>query len=69
MIEPNARYELYERRVCEPDQEQDWLRAEQDEQTDCCRQQALPPTTPLGQHREGVVGVMAMLQRLFGGAF
>lgn len=33
MIEPNAHYELFERRGREPDQdEQEWLRAEQDEQ-------------------------------------
>lgn len=33
MIEPNARYALYENGNREPDQdEQDWLRAEQDEQ-------------------------------------
>ena len=33
MIEPNARYALYESGNREPDQdEQDWLRAEQDEQ-------------------------------------
>ena len=31
MIEPNAHYELYESRGREPDQdEQDWLRAEQE---------------------------------------
>ena len=33
MIEPNAQYELYERRGREPDQdEQGWLRRDQDEQ-------------------------------------
>jgi hypothetical protein len=59
MTESNAHYELYEKRGCDSDQdEQDWLRAEQDEQVWLrieqemltgqrlvCRKIAAPPPT------------------------